>query len=123
MAGVNETLELLLAIGLPALAVVGTATGVLVRRRGRGAPDAQPPTAATQAPTRPATRTTDDTEPDVVAGAPAGVDVLERAAPPVLDVPEPVLGRLARLRGRLARSGSPLGARLLAVLSRDHLTE
>jgi len=34
-----------------------------------------------------------------------------------------VQGRLVRLRARLARSGSPLGARLLAVLSRDHLTE
>ena len=32
-------------------------------------------------------------------------------------------GRLARLRDRLARSGSPLGSRLLAVLSRDHLAE
>ncbi len=37
--------------------------------------------------------------------------------------PEPAAGRLVRLRDRLARSGSPLGARLLAVLSRDHLTE
>jgi fused signal recognition particle receptor len=30
---------------------------------------------------------------------------------------------MARLRDRLARSGSPLGARLLTVLSRDHLGE
>jgi fused signal recognition particle receptor len=30
---------------------------------------------------------------------------------------------MVRLRDRLARSGSPLGARLLSVLSRDHLTE
>ncbi|MGC5168484.1 signal recognition particle-docking protein FtsY [Luteimicrobium sp. DT211] len=44
-------------------------------------------------------------------------------AAPALEQPEPVAGRLVRLRGRLARSGSPLGARLLAVLSRDHLTE
>jgi fused signal recognition particle receptor len=123
MAGVNETLELLLAIGLPALAVVGTATGVLVRRRGRGTTAARPPVVAPRAPGSPSAGTTgtaDDA--DVVAGAPSGVDVLERPAP-TLDVPEPVLGRLARLRGRLARSGSPLGARLLAVLSRDHLTE
>lgn len=41
----------------------------------------------------------------------------------VVDVPEPPAGRLVRLRDRLARSGSPLGTRLLAVLSRDHLTE
>lgn len=30
---------------------------------------------------------------------------------------------MVRLRARLARSGSPLGSRLLAVLSRDHLSE
>ncbi|MBD7919443.1 signal recognition particle-docking protein FtsY [Cellulomonas sp. Sa3CUA2] len=46
----------------------------------------------------------------------------ELAAPP-LETPEPSTGRLRRLRERLARSGSPLGTRLLGVLSRDHLTE
>jgi len=59
-------------------------------------------------------------------------DVLDHPAEPaaptaepevVVDVPEPPAGRLVRLRERLARSGSPLGTRLLAVLSRDHLTE
>ncbi|WP_265523231.1 signal recognition particle-docking protein FtsY [Oerskovia flava] len=45
------------------------------------------------------------------------------AEAPVVERPEPVGGRLARLRDRLARSGSPFGARLLTVLSRDHLTE
>jgi fused signal recognition particle receptor len=40
-----------------------------------------------------------------------------------VEQPAPVAGRLVRLRDRLARSGSPLGARLLAVLSRDHLTD
>ncbi|ACZ22295.1 signal recognition particle-docking protein FtsY [Sanguibacter keddieii DSM 10542] len=54
---------------------------------------------------------------------PAG-PVAPTAEPEVLvDVPEPPAGRLVRLRERLARSGSPLGTRLLAVLSRDHLTE
>lgn len=55
----------------------------------------------------------------------AGTDELVEDATlaPSVEVPEPVVGRLARLRDRLARSGSPLGARLLAVLSRDHLTE
>ena len=50
-------------------------------------------------------------------------DVAEADLDVQLDVPAPVAGRFARLRGRLARSGSPLGTRLLAVLSRDHLTE
>ncbi|MBO3084455.1 signal recognition particle-docking protein FtsY [Cellulomonas sp. zg-ZUI188] len=55
----------------------------------------------------------------------APVDVLPELAeaPPALEVPAPVAGRLTRLRDRLSRSGSPLGARLLAVLSKDHLTE
>ncbi|MEG3614955.1 MULTISPECIES: signal recognition particle-docking protein FtsY [Isoptericola] len=41
----------------------------------------------------------------------------------VLERPEPAAGRMVRLRDRLARSGSPLGARLLTMLSRDQLTE
>lgn len=44
-------------------------------------------------------------------------------APPAVETPAPTAGRLVRLRDRLARSGSPLGARLLSVLSRDALTE
>jgi fused signal recognition particle receptor len=40
-----------------------------------------------------------------------------------VETPAPTAGRLVRLRDRLARSGSPLGARLLSVLSRDSLTE
>lgn len=54
-------------------------------------------------------------DPDSPPPGPASVATLER--------PEPVGGRLVRLRDRLARSGSPFGSRLLAVLSRDHLTE
>jgi len=42
---------------------------------------------------------------------------------PTLDTPEASGTRLARLRSRLAKSGSPFGARLLNLLSRDHLTE
>lgn len=40
-----------------------------------------------------------------------------------VETPAPTAGRLVQLRDRLARSGSPLGARLLSVLSRDSLTE
>ena len=39
-----------------------------------------------------------------------------------LDKPEPPKGRLAKLRSRLATSGSPLGTQLLKILSRDQLT-
>lgn len=70
------------------------------------------PASATDVLDLPPTETEVGVDPDVAAGP--GV---------VVDVPEPPAGRLVRLRERLARSGSPLGARLLAVLSRDNLTE
>jgi fused signal recognition particle receptor len=57
------------------------------------------------------------------AGEPeAIVGTLPPPTAPALEIPEGVAGRLVRLRARLARSGV-VGARLLAVLSRDHLTE
>ncbi|GAA1872256.1 signal recognition particle-docking protein FtsY [Myceligenerans crystallogenes] len=55
--------------------------------------------------------------------APGEPTVEEARTAPPLEKPAPVAGRLVRLRDRLARSGSPLGSRLLAVLSRDSLTE
>ncbi len=45
------------------------------------------------------------------------------ATAPSVEIPEPVAGRLARLRARLARSNNALGQGLLALLSRDHLDE
>ncbi|MCB7137671.1 signal recognition particle-docking protein FtsY [Cellulosimicrobium marinum] len=114
---------LLLWILLGALLLVGLVTGgTLVVRRRRG-PGGLPPAGTAEV--------------DDVAGEPAPSEVapvgteagVEGEAPPTvepapaLDRPEPVGGRLVRLRERLARSGSPLGARLLSVLSRDHLTE
>jgi fused signal recognition particle receptor len=65
---------------------------------------------------------------DVKILAPPEVDVPELdvtgldLAPPVLDRPEPVAGRLVRLRGRL-RGSQGLGKGLLALLSRDKLDE
>ncbi|MCG7286126.1 signal recognition particle-docking protein FtsY [Cellulomonas sp. ACRRI] len=123
----NDLLNLLL-VGVPALAILGGGAAVLQRRRSAGdrdrerpgggtgtstlerpaagAPEAEPGTAAPEAPTAP--------------GAPAPEDA---ATAPALEVPAPTAGRLTRLRDRLARSGSPLGARMLQVLSRDHLAE
>ena len=93
---------------LPALAVLGVGIAIPLRRRGRRPPPARPDRTGTAAPS--------------VAEAPV---LEEEQAPtaPALETPEPVAGRLVRLRERLARSGSPLGARLLTVLSRDHLDE
>jgi fused signal recognition particle receptor len=117
---VNELSDILIW-ALPALAVVAVGVAVPLRRRSRrpappaapgaGAPDAGAPsgTAVAEAPVA---------EPATTAEAAEAVP-----AAPALETPEPVQGRLVRLRERLARSGSPLGARLLAVLSRDHLGE
>ncbi|WP_315097518.1 signal recognition particle-docking protein FtsY [uncultured Cellulomonas sp.] len=111
----NETLEILLAAGIPTAIVVAVTT-LLVRRR-RGGTTQAPPTVDVPAPApAPGVETTAPAPPDVLAPE-------EAEAPPALEVPAPTAGRLSRLRDRLARSGSPLGARLLAVLSKDHLTE
>jgi fused signal recognition particle receptor len=63
------------------------------------------------------TRSVDDTvlPDDVIAGGDTGV--LE------IETPEPVAGRLQRLRARLARSQSTLGQGLLSLLSRDRLDD
>jgi fused signal recognition particle receptor len=45
------------------------------------------------------------------------------ATAPAVERPEPVEGRLVRLRARLARSNTALGKGLLALLSRDTLDE
>src|SRR5450830_1097950 len=88
----------------------------------------QPPTADEVAPdtglAEPETRaaTPGLAEPETGAAAP-GLAEPEAAAPVLVETPEPAAGRLVRLRAHLARSGSPLGTRLLAVLSRDQLTE
>jgi fused signal recognition particle receptor len=102
---------------LIALAVlfVGVVAGALLLRGRRGAPPQLPPTTA----------------PDLERGA--GTGTLAPPAPtlpaptaptvPGLEVPAPTAGRLVRLRARLARSQNAVGRGLLALLSRDHLTE
>ena len=110
----NALLDVLV-IAVPALVLVGIGIAVLPRRQARRRAAEQRPGVpeATGRPPAPAPG--------------AGTVVLEPVEPealePVRETPEPVAGRLVRLRERLARSGSPLGSRLLTVLSRDHLTE
>jgi fused signal recognition particle receptor len=115
----NETLEILLAAGIPTAIVVALAT-VFVRRRRGSTTDEAPPTVDVPAPA-PAPELETPAAP--TEAAPVEFEPEEAEAPPALEVPAPVAGRLSRLRDRLARSGSPLGTRLLAVLSKDHLTE
>ncbi|MFE5308958.1 signal recognition particle-docking protein FtsY [Isoptericola sp. NPDC056605] len=106
---------------LGVVVVVGGGTALLVPRSRRRRLDEQVDrrdegtTTVAPAPGRPAA----EPAPEAAAAEP---EVAGPAAP-ALETPEPVAGRLVRLRDRLARSGSPLGARLLSVLSRDHLTE
>jgi fused signal recognition particle receptor len=65
------------------------------------------------------TRTVDDVvlPEDVLAGADSTAEILD------LERPDPVAGRLGRLRARLSRSQSTLGRGLLALLSRDRIDD
>ncbi|MCR6689621.1 signal recognition particle-docking protein FtsY [Cellulomonas sp.] len=136
-----DVLTVLLAAGVPLALVAAGATVFVSRRRPRDEADVPGPAGPTitHVPTQPAAAddAVDATGAGLEAPPGAGVGTLDDVptqptapsveAPelvePALDVPAPAQGRLARLRERLARSGSPLGTRLLAVLSRDHLTE
>ncbi|WP_066581975.1 signal recognition particle-docking protein FtsY [Cellulomonas timonensis] len=118
-----------LFVGVPSLFAIATAAVLVARRRSPGGTDtdAQRPTGSDA--DHPATGgTLVEPRPSAEAGteeaaAPEVEEVPDLEEAPPLEVPAPATGRLARLRDRLSRSGSPLGARLLAVLSRDHLTE
>jgi len=120
----------LVLFGVPALVVVGALVGLLTRRgRGERAETPARPEAASPAATTPSSARTVES-PESAPSAPSAPSPEELAEAPVeepagsiVETPEPVAGRLARLRARLARSGSPLGARLLDVLSRDSLGE
>ncbi|WP_369371884.1 signal recognition particle-docking protein FtsY [Promicromonospora sp. Populi] len=106
------------------LAGGGGLAGVLVGRRRRRAQDQGDGLATEQAPE--ARSETAAVEPGATGSTREAPDsVPETTGPPraVVEAPAPTAGRLVRLRDRLARSGSPLGARLLSVLSRDALTE
>jgi fused signal recognition particle receptor len=113
--------QLIIILAVAAVVVGGGGTTLLVRAR-RRVPRATRP-AETQRGTSaaPGAGTTDLADrgpapPDVTA-APAA------AQAPAVEKPPPSAGRLARLRGRLARSQSALGGVLLGLLSRDRLDE
>lgn len=109
----NEFSDILIW-ALPALVVIGIGVAVPLRLRAR----------RTRRPAEPTVEPTGEStvEPAIEPAPP--VEPTEPAVEPSgIERPEPVAGRLVRLRERLARSGSPLGTRLLQVLSRDHLSE
>jgi fused signal recognition particle receptor len=109
----------ILIIVIAVLAVAAGSWLLLVRPRRRVASRPAPPTV----------------EPPGTGARPAGSTAVDQAeAPPapareqlppepVLERPPPSAGRLASLRGRLARSQSGLGSVLLGLLSRDRLDE
>ncbi|MCW4466218.1 signal recognition particle-docking protein FtsY [Glutamicibacter sp. MNS18] len=65
----------------------------------------------------------EDTEAPAVPGEGLPADVIEEAPGFQLDVPEPVQGRLARLRARLTKSNNMFSKGLLALLSQDKIDE
>ncbi len=123
-----EYLYLVIAVAvLGVLVVVGlVSTSVRQRRTPTDAPSASPRSASstssgdadTGATAHTATATLDDAvlPDDLVAGA-------DTATLPGVERPDPVAGRLQRLRSRLARSQSTFGRTLLALLSRDRLDD
>ena len=110
----------IIVIVLVALALM--AGGVMLlrsrRRPGRLAEPPQPPSGTTAAPPRPAADEAAGT-----AGPAPGPLVTEAPAAEVAEAPQPLAGRMTRLRGRLARSQSGFGAVLLGLLSRDGLDD
>jgi fused signal recognition particle receptor len=122
---VPEYLYIALAIALLAVAaLIGFVTTTRTRRRRTTSE------LPTQAPPRPAeptigedAETPRDTPTRTVEDTILPEDTTVAVELPELERPEPVSGRLQRLRARLARSQSTLGKGLLVLLSRDRLDE
>jgi fused signal recognition particle receptor len=119
MSRVAEYLYLIIGIAVLLLGGLAGLVTTRLRRRDR-TPTAAPPREPqvgddAETPRDTPTRTVDDT--DLPEGG--GTDTLERP----LETPESAASRLVRLRQRLARSQSPLGRGLLALLSRDVIDE
>lgn len=129
----NEILPIIIYI-LVALGVLGSLAALLVRSR-RTPPETYTTTrdadddggipsrgVGTDTLERPTGR---DSVPDVVV--PDDLRDLEETSTGVetipVETPDPVQGRLARLRARLAKSNNALGKGLLALLSRDRIDE
>jgi fused signal recognition particle receptor len=120
--------EALIIAGIVIVAGGGGGAGLvaLLRARRRSAAPGSPGTAGTTTAEPPAASTA-AAPPAAATGTVAPPDLsvpdlsvaAEPAAPPArpLDQPPPSAGRLARLRGRLARSQSALGSVLLSLLS------
>lgn len=108
----DTTTYLVIGVIVAGLAL-GAVFGLLRRRRDLGSRE--------RTPSRPRVSETTLTAPSgTVVVEPMEVPAAE-AAVWELEIPEPTIGRMRRLRARLARSQSTLGQGLLALLTRDRI--
>jgi fused signal recognition particle receptor len=122
-----------LIIGIAVLVLGGLAGLVTSRIRGRGragtleAPRREPGVGTRdtirQAPPEPGVGDDAETPRDTPTRTVEDAELPGTVTEPALETPESRAGRLVRLRERLARSQSPLGRGLLALLSRDLIDE
>ncbi|HEU0127575.1 MAG TPA: signal recognition particle-docking protein FtsY [Pseudonocardiaceae bacterium] len=120
-----EYLVLVLALAVLGLLVLVGFVATAVRRRGAppgGSKDAASPSSAPR-PGGPTSETGRGTAVDDIVFPDEVAAGGETATLPGIERPDPVAGRLQRLRARLAGSQSTLGRRLLTLLSRDRLDE
>ncbi|MBO3736234.1 signal recognition particle-docking protein FtsY [Actinoplanes flavus] len=114
------------AVILLVVLVVGAVGLVVPRMRRRELPPPPAPGKTTTLERPPVAPTVPPVEEEIppLIEPPAPVVVEEPVVEkPALETPEPSVGRLVRLRARLARSQTVLGRGLLSVLSRDHLED
>jgi fused signal recognition particle receptor len=109
---------LIIVIVLVVLALIAGGAMLVRGRRRPGRVAEPPPPGAPTAPPRPG----QDVDTGAAVSAP-GPTVTEAPPAEVAEAPQPLAGRMTRLRGRLARSQSGFGAVLLGLLSRDGLDE
>jgi len=112
---------LIIVIVLVVLALIAGGA-MLVRTRRRPAGTAAPPQAP-PAPTAPSPAGPTGQDVGTTAAPPAPGPLVAGAPAEVAEPPQPLAGRMTRLRGRLARSQTGFGSVLLGLLSRDGLDE
>jgi fused signal recognition particle receptor len=112
---------LIIVIALVVVAAIAGGAMLVVRSRRPVGPPAAPPAA----PPPPAAPSVPGQEAGTGTAAPAPRVTEPPAAPaaPAEAPPQPLAGRMTRLRGRLARSQTGFGSVLLSLLSRDGLDE